>query len=327
MVKRGELKGHNGWVTAIAVPASPSVQDMIISSSRDKSIIIWAITKGQDEEFGFPQRRLVGHNHYVQDVTCTADGKYVLSGSWDGTLRLWDLENDAKNVLFRGHTKDVLSVAFSDTNKHIVSGSRDKTIKVWNVIGRCAATLSAGKKAGHTEWVTCVRVSTSNQGTMPSYIVSASWDKTVKIWNLSTYQLVHTLTGHETFVNTICLAPDGSLCASGDRNGRAILSDLITGAQLSELEAGDSINSLAFSPARFWLCAATTTRIVIWDLETKLPIDEIANPTRDNGDGKKRSNAQPIQCLCIAWSNAGDILYAGYSNNTIVAYAVTTVSK
>ena len=143
---RGELRGHTDWVTAIATtPVNPT---MVLSSSRDRSIIVWDLTqKGDDVEasevvsYGAPRRSLIGHSHYVSDVVISSDGQFALSGSWDGTLRLWDLEKGETTRRFVGHTKDVLSVAFSHDNRQIVSGSRDKTVKLWNTLGECKFTI------------------------------------------------------------------------------------------------------------------------------------------------------------------------------------------
>jgi len=69
--------------------------------------------------------RLISHT-LSQDVVVSSDGQFALSGSWDGTLRLWDLTTGNSTRTFVGHTSDVLSVAFSADNRQIVSGSRHK---------------------------------------------------------------------------------------------------------------------------------------------------------------------------------------------------------
>ena len=169
---RGTLKGHNGWVTAIAT--SPDSPDTIISSSRDKSIIVWHLTR-DEESFGVPRRRLQGHNHFVQDVCFSSDGNFCLSASWDKTIRLWDLNKGTTTVQFVGHKSDVMSVSFSPDNRQIVSASRDKSIKLWNILGECKFDLVEDK---HSEWVSCVRFSPNVASPL---IVSSGWDKLVKV--------------------------------------------------------------------------------------------------------------------------------------------------
>jgi guanine nucleotide-binding protein subunit beta-2-like 1 protein len=246
---KGVLKGHNGWVTSIATSAENP--DMIISGSRDKSIIVWNLTRESEQNYGQPRRSLTGHSHFVQDLVISSDGQFALSGSWDGTLRLWDLNFGTTTRRFVGHTKDVLSVAFSLDNRQIVSGSRDKTIKLWNTLGECKYTIDEN---GHTEWVSCVRFSPNTQNPI---IVSGGWDKLVKVWSLTNCKLRTNLVGHTGYINTVTVSPDGSLCASGGKDGTARLWDLNEGKHLYSLDAGDIIHSLVFSPTRYWLCAAT----------------------------------------------------------------------
>jgi len=317
LVLAGELKGHGGWVTAIATTTEE--HDMVLSASRDKSLIQWNLTRSaEDGKFGVPRRRLKGHSHYVQDVAISSDGQFALSGSWDGTLRLWDLNTGNTTRRFVGHTKDVLSVAFSADNRQIVSGSRDKTINLWNTLGVLKFTIT---EEGHKEWVSCVRFSPNLNTPL---IVSAGWDRVVKVWNLNHCKIRTNLFGHTGYVNSVTVAPDGSLCASGGKDGTAMLWDLTEGRHLSSLEAGDIIHALVFSPIKYWLCAATASAIKIWDLESKNCVAELKPdfppPT------STRSKAIPIQCISLAWSANGNTLFAGYTDNIIRVWNVVAKS-
>ncbi|KAL9685911.1 hypothetical protein QQ045_023365 [Rhodiola kirilowii] len=320
LVLRGTMRGHTDMVTAIATPIDNS--DMIVTASRDKSLIVWRLTK-DDSNYGVPKRRLTGHNHFVQDVVLSSDGQFALSGSWDGELRLWDLAAGVSVRRFVGHTKDVLSVAFSIDNRQIVSASRDKTIKLWNTLGECKYTIQDGD--GHTDWVSCVKFSPNNQ--QPT-IVSASWDKTVKVWNLSNCKNRATLAGHTGYVNTVAVSPDGSLCASGGKDGVILLWDLAEGKKLYSLEAGAIIHSLCFSPNRYWLCAATEQSIKIWDLESKsvvedLKVDLKAEAERAEDTTGTANKKKVIYCTSLNWSVDGSTLFSGYTDGVIRVWGVS----
>merc|ERR1711898_18198 len=213
---RGVLEGHSGWVTSIAT--TNENPEMILSASRDKTVMVWQIT-GEDMKYGAPKKALRGHGHFVQDVVISSDGQFALSGSWDGTLRLWDLNTGLTTRRFVGHDKDVLSVAFSADNRQIVSGSRDKTIKLWNTLGECKYTIQS-EGEGHGEWVSCVSFSPNASHQL---IVSGGWDKLVKVWQLSNCKLRTNLIGHTGYINAVTVSPDGSLCAS---EGKGIVDEL-----------------------------------------------------------------------------------------------------
>jgi guanine nucleotide-binding protein subunit beta-2-like 1 protein len=308
---KGTLRGHGGWITAIATtPENPS---MILTASRDKSIIVWDLKREEGDAYGVAKRALKGHNHFVSDVVISSDGQYALSGSWDGTLRLWEISTGKCTRRFVGHTKDVLSVAFSVENRQIVSGSRDRTIKLWNTIGECKFTIT---EDCHSEWVSCVRFSPSPTAPV---IVSAGWDKLVKVWSLTTCKLRVNLIGHTGYLNTVTVSPDGSLCASGGKDGVAMLWDLNEGRRLYNLEANDIIHSLVFSPNRYWLVAATSSCIKIWDLESKNTVDDLRIELPPTG-----KNAQVPYCTSLAWSADGSDLFAGYTDNVVRVYHVNS---
>ncbi|XP_042942611.1 guanine nucleotide-binding protein subunit beta-like protein [Carya illinoinensis] len=108
-----------------------------------------------------------------------------------------------------------------------------------------------------------------SSNTLQPTIVSASWDQTVKVWNLSNCKLRNTLAGHGGYVNTVVVSPDGSLCMSGGKDGVILLWDLAEGKRLYSLDTGSIIHGLCFNPNRCWLCAATKQSIKIWESGTK----------------------------------------------------------
>jgi len=306
---RGTLDGHSNWVTSIAT--SSENPDLVLSGSRDKTIILWNITR-DEVSYGVPKRILTGHNHFIEDIAISSDSEHAISASWDKTLRLWNLGTGKTIRQFNSHEKDVLSVSFSPDNRQIISSSRDKTIKLWNTIGECKSTLT---EDGHTEWVSCVAFSPNPETPL---IVSCGWDKVVKVWDLSSGKLRTNHYGHQGNINAVTISPDGSLCASGGKDGVTMLWDLNDGKHLYSLEADDSINALVFSPNRYWLCAATNSSIKVWDLESKNAVCELKPEFINVG-----KNSNKPACTSLAWSADGSILFSGYTDSKIRVWQVT----
>jgi len=304
---RGALEGHAGWVTSIATTYEQS--NLVVSGSRDKTAMVWELTPDDPEgRPGFARRCLKGHNEAVQDTVISSDGQFALTGSMDKTMRLWDLNTGLSVRKFKGHTKDVNSVAFSADNRQIVSGSRDKTIKLWNTLAECKYTIT---EENHTDWISCVRFSPSAKNPL---IVSCGWDKLIKVWNLNNCKLKTNLAGHTGVLYTITISPDGSLCASGGKDGTAMLWDVNDGKHLYSLDANSIINAMCFSPKNYWLCAATDTSIKIWDLENKNVLDELK--------AKEPSQNGMPWVVSLQWSADGNTLFAGSTDGKIYVYQI-----
>jgi len=98
-----------------------------------------------------------------------------------------------------------------------------------------------------------------------------------------------------------------------------MLWDLNESKHLYSLQAGDEIHALVFSPNRYWLCAATSNSIIIFDLEKKSKVDELKPDFNLQNVGKK---SREPECVSLAWSHDGQTLFSGYTDNKIRAWGV-----
>ncbi|KAI5122232.1 hypothetical protein M0805_007099 [Coniferiporia weirii] len=155
---------------------------------------------------------LTGYLSEVNSVAYCPDGRYIVSGSDTMTLRIWDTQTGKPvGEPLRGHKGYVQSVAYSPDGRHIVSGSDDRTLRIWDA--------HTGKPVGEplTDHLSCVHsVAYSPDG---RHIVSGSGDFTLRIWNAHTGKPVgEPLTGHSSLVQSVAYSPDGRHIVSGSND-------------------------------------------------------------------------------------------------------------
>ncbi len=144
---------------------------------------------------------LEGHSNFVIRVAITADGQYVISGSKDKTVRVWQLPGGTCRKVLEGHTDTVIGIAITPDGRRAVSGSEDRTLRVWDLEAlKCVATLE-----GHTRSVGSVAITKDGRRAL-----SASWDKSIKVWDVDSGQCITTLKGHTSPVRGVAATPDGS---------------------------------------------------------------------------------------------------------------------
>ena len=142
----------------------------------------------------------------VNSVAFHPNGQYVVSGSRDRTLRLWNWEQNLVTPPFVGHEGEVNSVLFGHNGQYIISGSDDGTIRLWNF-----QLQPIGKPfVGHQGAINSVVISPDGQ-----YIVSGGADGTIRFWNLRGESIRRPLTGHKGAINSVAISPDGQYIASG----------------------------------------------------------------------------------------------------------------
>ncbi|KIK24088.1 hypothetical protein PISMIDRAFT_646831, partial [Pisolithus microcarpus 441] len=187
---------------------------------------------------------LEGHTASVYSVAFSPDGKRIVSGSADRTVRVWDAERGFQiGSHLEGHTDWVLSVGFSPDGKRIVSGSWDKTVRVWNTE---RGFWIGNHFEGHTGEVLSVAFSPDGKK-----IVSGSADNTVRIWDAERgVQIGNHLEGHTCSVESVAFSPDGKKIVSGSWDKTVRIWDPERGIQIGSYLEGHIalISSVAWSP-------------------------------------------------------------------------------
>ena len=153
--------------------------------------------------------RFEGHQHAVNSVAFSPDGKYIASGSSDHTIRLWNIETgEAAFQPFEGHQDYVLSVVFSPNGGYIASQSKDNTIRFWDI-----KTGKMTVKALEGECATSVSFTCDGK-----YIISVARKYIIHLWNIETGEMVSKpLAGHDSeessWICSAAISPNGMYVA------------------------------------------------------------------------------------------------------------------
>ncbi|GAX44432.1 serine/threonine protein kinase [Tolypothrix sp. NIES-4075] len=247
---------------------------------------------------------LTGHTKAIGEDHCIAisrDNSILVSGSWDKTIKIWNLTDGTLIRTLTGHSDSVNSVAISPDGKTLVSGSNDKTIKIWNLTdGTLIRTLT-----GHSNYVTSVAISPDGKT-----LVSGSQDKTIKIWNLTDGTLIRTLTGHSDSVTSIAISPDGKTLVSGGVDSPIKIWQIADGTLIRTLTGHSNyITSIAISPdGKTLVSGGVDSPIKIWQIADGTLIRTLTG----------HSN----YITSVAISPDGQTLVSGTSDNTIKVWQI-----
>jgi hypothetical protein len=209
---------------------------------------------------------LKGHSDWVRSVAFSSDGKTLISGSNDETVRLWDLETRQPIHILTAHEKRVKCVNFSQDGNMLVSASADSKIKLWDrKTGKCERTIATSSNSATI--LNAISIS-PNGGIIASG--SASTQGLIKLWNLETGKRQAAIVAHNSSVLSLAFSPDGQSLASGSKSGIIKLWHLsnvneplyiIDHAHLSD------VLSLAISPDNQTLVSSGADRTIkLWNL-------------------------------------------------------------
>ncbi len=242
------------------------------------------------------------HSEGVSCLAISPDGQILASGSYDDTIKLWQLSTGEEIATLVGHSDDVESVAFHPDGEILASGSYDRTIKLWQLsTGKNIRTLS-----GNSEDIESVAFSPNGQ-----ILASGGDDNTIKLWQLTTGNELHSLRGHSETVWSVAFSADGQMLASGSSDNTIKLWHLATGQEVKTLWGHSGyVSKVAFcADGEMLVSGSDDNTIKVWQLSTGLEV------------GTLTGHSQSIWCLAVTSDNT---LVSGGGDNLIKIWQLST---
>ena len=270
----------------------------------DNIIQIW------DAKTGFELKRLIGHKRTINSIALSPDGQHIASASSDKSIRIWDIKTGELLSLIQGHNDEVYAVAYSPDGKYLASASSDETIRIWDATtgieikrieseeeyipsiifsldGRFIAAaafmfikiwnIDTGEEHKRIDTDNLVKhVAYSPDG---QYIVAATDNDILRVWNATTGILVRKMVGHAKGINCVAFSPNGEYIVSASEDSTVRIWNVETGIEILMLDQNSGrVFSAAFSPDGTRIVTAPDEEIHIWDFPA---IQDLIDQTRE----------------------------------------------
>ncbi len=183
-------------------------------------------------------RTLNGHAGMIVAVALSPDEHRGLSGGWDNTLRLWDLDNGKELAKLQGHTNPVRGVTFTPDGRRAVSASLDGTLRLWDLEKK--STIRIFK--GHEGSALCVAITPDG-----NKLLSGGNDRALRIWDVATGKQLQACYGHDGDVTCVSISPNGTTALTGSADGGSTHWDLHSGRELAYLSFGKPVSFALFA--------------------------------------------------------------------------------
>jgi WD40 repeat protein/serine/threonine protein kinase len=257
------LLAHNGNVETAALLGIRALNTGYLAEA-DSALM-------QSIENMYTRQVFAGHTKAVYGVAFSPDGKYIVSGSGDGTLRLWDVKEGKVTDSFRGHTDAVYSVAFSPDGRYFLSGSKDHTARLWDIQARRTVRIFGARRnpvysPGHFGPINSVAFSPDGN------TIVTGGDFSVRVWNIQTGRNIRTIHPAKTCaVFSVTYSPDGKSVGIGCNDQIAYIWDIQTGQPVHRFKGHTgSVWAVQFSPdGRYILTGSRDSTVRLWDIQTE----------------------------------------------------------
>ncbi|KAI7859171.1 WD40-repeat-containing domain protein [Circinella umbellata] len=216
-------------------------------------------------------RTLKGHRKNVKCVEFIGEeGREIVSGSSDNTLRIWGTETGECHAILEGHRSRIWDVSTTAQGGSVASASGDGTVKIWNLkdtLPICAQTLT-----GHSGDVYSTRYHPNE-----SHIVTGGYDKTVRLFDIVTGTTVKTFSGHQLAVTKTIFNPLGNLVVSGSKDNTIKFWDIVSGLCIRTISShlGEVTSVEMNSSGTYLLSSSKDNSNRLWDVRMVRPIQKL----------------------------------------------------
>jgi WD40 repeat protein len=288
------LLGHRARISSGTFSPSGA---RIITVSDDNTARVWDTSTGNQVSV------LQGHLAALTSAKFDRSGAKVITASQDNTARLWDASTGRQIAILDGHASSVTQAEFNFAGTRVVTGSTDGTVRVWDAspaLPRVILTKplmdriapSGNDMTWDYEASRRIAEATDPEGAISSAafspdhskVVTASKDKTARLWDTRSGGELRVLRGHDYRVKSAVYSPDGSKVLTASLDGNAVVWDVATGTILLRLIASDlPLSRARFSPDGSRIVTVSTDGAKVWSTATGA---EIARYDRKNADSQ-----------------------------------------
>jgi WD40 repeat protein len=214
------------------------------------------------------QHTLKGHSGWVTTMAFSPDGQHLASGSWDQTVKLWQVSTGKQLGTIGGKNKEIQALAFSHDGRWLATENSSNTVTLRDATtGQELRELANDKPLGPlgSNWVYSIAFSPDGQ-----WLATGLDDKTVRLWDVKTGRRAHDFTTSRRRVTYTAFSPDGRLFASGDDDKTITIWNTAGGEVLKKLTGHRKpIYAVVFSPTGRLLASASGDKTVrLWDLDS-----------------------------------------------------------
>lgn len=222
------FSGHTDEVWSAKFSPNDS---LVVSTGYDENTIIWKRNDGNIVHY-------LKHPYGCSIAIFNPDGTKVATGSYDGKIRIWDVQTGSLQQVFNGHNGALRSISYHSKQDLIAAGGDDNKVTIWN--SKTGEIVREFNDSSHDVW--SVIFSPSGE-----YLLSGSSDNIIRVYEVSTGEIKKSLEGHSMVVLSLDFSPDGKLLASGSDDKTVKIWDTKNWQLLHSLNGdNEAIHSVVF---------------------------------------------------------------------------------